>query len=458
MQRSDSDYDKIIMEKVDIIEHLQKKEYKKLKDYLTQTNEADIAAIIESLDSKEYALIIFRMLPKDLAVEVFAYLEVDTQVDIVSSVSEVELKEIVEELFFDDMIDLIEDMPAEFVEKVLKNVSPEERRLVNQFLNYPENSAGSLMTIEYVGLNKDFTVGQSMDYIREIGLSRETIYTCYITNNSRKLIGIVSLRNLVTADRDEKIVDLMEEDVIYVNVHDDQEIVADMFVKYGFIAMPVVDNQMRMSGIITFDDIMDVIEDEATEDFQKMAAMTPTDESYLDASVFELAKNRLPWLMVLMITAMLTGGIIERYAVLLGSYQILNSFVPMLTDTGGNAGSQSSTLVIRGLAVGDIATSDFLKVIFKEFRISLIAGGMLAVINFFRIVLFSNTSVAVALIVSVTLIFTVMMAKVLGAILPILAKKMKFDPAIMAGPLITTVVDTLSLVIYFNFASLLLMK
>ena len=458
MQRSDSDYDKIIMEKVEIIEHLQKKEYKKLKDYLTQTNEADIAAIIESLDSKEYALIIFRMLPKDLAVEVFAYLEVDTQVDIVSSVSEVELKEIVEELFFDDMIDLIEDMPAEFVEKVLKNVSPEERRLVNQFLNYPENSAGSLMTIEYVGLNKDFTVGQSMDYIREIGLSRETIYTCYITNNSRKLIGIVSLRNLVTADRDEKIVDLMEEDVIYVNVHDDQEIVADMFVKYGFIAMPVVDNQMRMSGIITFDDIMDVIEDEATEDFQKMAAMTPTDESYLDASVFELAKNRLPWLMVLMITAMLTGGIIERYAVLLGSYQILNSFVPMLTDTGGNAGSQSSTLVIRGLAVGDIATSDFLKVIFKEFRISLIAGGMLAVINFFRIVLFSNTSVAVALIVSVTLIFTVMMAKVLGAILPILAKKMKFDPAIMAGPLITTVVDTLSLVIYFNFASLLLMK
>ncbi len=458
MQRSDSDYDKIIMEKVEIIEHLQKKEYKKLKDYLTQTNEADIAAIIESLDSKEYALIIFRMLPKDLAVEVFAYLEVDTQVDIVSSVSEVELKEIVEELFFDDMIDLIEDMPAEFVEKVLKNVSPEERRLVNQFLNYPENSAGSLMTIEYVGLNKDFTVGQSMDYIREIGLSRETIYTCYITNNSRKLIGIVSLRNLVTADKDEKIVDLMEEDVIYVNVHDDQEIVADMFVKYGFIAMPVVDNQMRMSGIITFDDIMDVIEDEATEDFQKMAAMTPTDESYLDASVFELAKNRLPWLMVLMITAMLTGGIIEKYAVLLGSYQILNSFVPMLTDTGGNAGSQSSTLVIRGLAVGDIATSDFLKVIFKEFRISLIAGGMLAVINFFRIVLFSNTSVAVALIVSVTLIFTVMMAKVLGAILPILAKKMKFDPAIMAGPLITTVVDTLSLVIYFNFASLLLMK
>lgn len=458
MQRSDSDYDKIIMEKVDIIEHLQKKEYKKLKDYLTQTNEADIAAIIESLDSKEYALIIFRMLPKDLAVEVFAYLEVDTQVDIVSSVSEVELKEIVEELFFDDMIDLIEDMPAEFVEKVLKNVSPEERRLVNQFLNYPENSAGSLMTIEYVGLNKDFTVGQSMDYIREIGLSRETIYTCYITNNSRKLIGIVSLRNLVTADRDEKIVDLMEEDVIYVNVHDDQEIVADMFVKYGFIAMPVVDNQMRMSGIITFDDIMDVIEDEATEDFQKMAAMTPTDESYLDASVFELAKNRLPWLMVLMITAMLTGGIIEKYAVLLGSYQILNSFVPMLTDTGGNAGSQSSTLVIRGLAVGDIATSDFLKVILKEFRISLIAGGMLAIINFFRIVLFSNTSVTVALIVSVTLIFTVMMAKVLGAILPILAKKLNFDPAIMAGPLITTVVDTLSLVIYFNFASLLLMK
>ncbi|NLY20165.1 MAG: magnesium transporter [Tissierellia bacterium] len=444
------------MEKEDIIKKLDERDYKSLKKYLIETNEADLAEIIEEIDSKEYALIIFRMLPKEFAVDVFSYLDVDTQVDIASAVSEVELKHIVDELYFDDMIDLLEEMPVEFVDKVLEFVTPEKRKLVNEFLKYPEYSAGSIMTIEYVSLNKNFTVREAMDYIRKVGLSKETIYTCYVTTNTKKLIGIVSLRKLVTSNPDEKIVDLMEEDMIYINTNDDQEDVADKFKRYGFLAMPVVDAQMRLVGIITVDDIIDVMEDEATEDFQKMAAMTPTDESYLDTSVFTLARHRLPWLLILMVTATLTGGIIKKYDDLLGKFLILSTFIPMLTDTGGNAGSQSSTLVIRGLATGDIKVSDFFKVVFKEFRISLICGITLAFINFLRLVFISGESVLISLTVCTTLIFTVMMSKVLGGVLPIAAKKMNFDPAIMAGPLITTVVDTMSLAIYFRVASLLL--
>ena len=446
-----------ILEKNDVRTLIREKKIIELRNHLTEMYEADIAELMDDLNDKVLALLLFRMLPKLKAVEVFSFLSVDNQRDIITAISETELPFIIDNIFFDDMIDMIEEMPAEFVNKILKNIPPEKRKLVNQFLKYPEDSAGSLMTIEYVRLTEDMTVKQALNHVREIGLKKETVYTCYITNMHEKLIGIVSLRALVTENPAHKITEIMEKDIIVVNTHEDQELVAEKFKRYDLLAIPVVDNQGRLTGIITVDDIIDVMEQEATEDFQIMAAMTPSETEYLDTNVFVLAKNRIIWLLVLLVSATFTGTIMKNFSNTLESLILLGMFIPMLMDTGGNAGSQSSTLIIRGLATGDIKLTDALRVLRKEFVISLICGVILSLVNFFRILIFEpQVPLLVALTVSLTLIVTVVMAKVLGGLLPIGAKKLKLDPAIMAGPLITTVVDAVSLIIYFNIAQAIL--
>ncbi|MFA6360648.1 MAG: magnesium transporter, partial [Dysgonamonadaceae bacterium] len=446
-----------VLDKNDVRTLIRERRIIELRSQLAEMYDADIAELLDDLNDKVMALLLFRMLPKLKAVEVFSFLSIDNQREIINAISDNELPYLVDNIFFDDVIDMIEEMPAEFVNRILINIPPEKRKLVNQFLNYPEDSAGSLMTIEYVRLTENMTVAQALYHVREIGLKKETVYTCYITNMHEKLIGIVSLRALVTEDPDKKIVDIMEKDVIVVNTHDDQEIVADMFKRYDLLAMPVCDNQNRLTGIITVDDIIDVMEREATEDFQIMAAMTPSETEYLETNVFVLAKHRVLWLLVLLISATFTGSIMKNFSNTLESLILLGMFIPMLMDTGGNAGSQSSTLIIRGLATGNIKLTDAFLVLKKEFIISLICGVILSMVNFLRIIIFEKqVPVLVALTVSLTLITTVMMAKVIGGLLPILAKKMKLDPAIMAGPLITTIVDAMSLIIYFNIAQVVL--
>ena len=438
-----------------IIQLIQQKKYVQLKRILSEMNEVDIAEIIDPLDANT-TLLIFRILPKDLAVEVFAHFSIEQQRDIINSATDKELNYIMNELFFDDMIDLIEEMPANIVNKILINSTQEERKLINQFLKYPPDSAGSLMTIEYVELRKEMNVKEALSHLKEIGLNKETIYTCYVTDKDRTLEGIISLRKLVISDNEMLIKDLMQDEAIYVNTHDDQETVANVFIKYGFLALPVVDKELRLTGIITVDDIMDVMEQEATEDFQIMAAMSPSEDAYLDTNVFTLARHRIGWLLILMVSATFTGGIMSKFENVLQSVVVLATFIPMLMDTGGNSGSQSSTLIIRGLATGELTLQDGWKVLWKEFRISLMVGVALAGVNFIRILLFSAVGFWVAFTVSVTLIVTVVSAKIVGGMLPLLAKKMKIDPAIMAGPLITTIVDALSLIVYFSIASVVL--
>jgi len=438
-----------------ILDLVDRKKYAELKKILSDMNEVDIADILNEIEPQT-AVVLFRMLPKDLAVDVFAHLTPEGQKEIINVITDKELHFIIEELYFDDMIDLLEEMPANIVNKILMQSNKEERDLINQFLKYPPDSAGSIMTIEYVDLKKNMTVREALRHIKETGLNKETVYTCYVTDENRKLEGIISLRKLVTSELDDKIEDLMEPDVIYVNTHDDQETVAKIFKKYGFLALPVVDNENRLTGIITVDDIMDVMEQEATEDFQKMAAMAPSDEAYLESSVFELARHRIFWLLILMVSATISGSIISGAEEVLQAIIVLNSFIPMLMDTAGNSGSQSSTLVIRGLATGEIEMKDFLKVLFKEFRISIVVGIVLAAVNFLRLYYFVKVDLSISLLVSVTLIATIMISKLLGGTLPLVAKKFKIDPAIMAGPLITTIADATSLTIYFYLARLIL--
>ncbi|TJX12968.1 magnesium transporter [Tissierella creatinini] len=438
-----------------ILELIEQKKYIQLKRILSEMNEVDIAEILDPLDVNT-TLLLFRMLPKDLAVEVFAHFSTDQQRDIINAVTDKELNYILDELFFDDMIDLIEEMPANVVSKILANSSNEERRLINQFLKYPPDSAGSIMTIEYVELKKNMTVGDALKHIKETGLSKETVYTCYVTDYKRTLLGIISLRKLVISDEDIIIGDIMEEEIIYGHTHDDQESVANIIKKYGFIALPVVDNEHRLTGIITVDDVIDVIEQETTEDFQIMAAMSPSEDEYLNTGIFKLAKQRIFWLLILMITATFTGQIINRYQGLLQTAVVLATFMPMLMNTGGNAGSQAATLIIRGLATEEINVSDGLKVLWKEFRVSIIVAGSLAIINYIRLMTLEKVGNPVALTVSLTLVVTITVAKMSGSLLPLLAKKLKLDPAIMAGPLIATTVDAVTLTVYFSIASLLL--
>lgn len=435
--------------------YLDKERIETLRNKFTEMNVVDIAQIFEEIP-EEKKLIIFRILPKDIAAEVFSYMSQKEQQFIIESITDKEVQSLVEDLYLDDTVDFIEELPANVVKKVLRNTDEETRKRINFFLNYPENSAGSIMTIEYVDLRKDMTVKEAIARIKKIGIDRETIDTCYVTSKGRKLEGVVLLRQIILSDEDEIIENIMDKDVKYVNTHDDQEKVALLFKKYDLLAMPVTDNEDRLVGIITIDDILDIIEEETTEDFYKMAAMEPSEEDYLDTSVFSLAKHRIVWLLVLMISATFTGSIIKKYEDVLQAVVILTAFIPMLMDTGGNAGSQSSTLVIRGLALGDIKLKDWPKVLFKEFRVSLIVGITLSFVNFLRIYFLEKVDFYVAVTVCSTLFFTVVIAKAVGGLLPIIAKKFKVDPAIMASPLITTIVDALVLILYFATATMLL--
>ena len=424
----------------------------KLKESLMEENPVDIAELLEDL-TKEQSLKIFRILPKDTSAEVFSYLSSEKQQEIVENITDEEIRHIIDEMFIDDTVDFIEEMPANIVDKILQNTSPDTRKLINQFLKYPENSAGSVMTVEYVSLKSDMNIGQALNHIKKVGIDNETIDICYIIDNQRKLVGFISLKSLIFLDDILPLVDAMETNVISAVTTDDQEFIASQFRKYDLTSMPVVDNEGRLVGIITIDDVVDVIDQENTEDFQKMAAMNPSDEEYLKESVFSLAKHRIIWLLVLMISATATGTIIRRYEEVLQSVVILAAFIPMLMDTGGNAGSQSSTLIIRGIALGEIQIKDVGKILWKEFRVSLIVGVTLAAVNFLRIYFIDRAGLTISLVVCASLLFTVVIAKVVGGVLPLMAKALKLDPAIMASPLITTIVDACALVVYFGLST-----
>ena len=438
-----------------LLELAEEKKYRLLKEELVELNEVDIASFIEELDS-ERTVIVFRMLPKALATEVFAELPVDKQSHIINSITDKELSEIVDELYVDDAVDLVEELPATVVRRVLQNTKPETRKLINQFLNYPENSAGSIMTAEYIGLKKNMTVEQCFAYIRHHAVDSETIYTCYVMDEKRMLDGVITVKDLLLQPYERQVGDIMDAHVIKAKTTDDQEQVADTMNKYGLLSMPVVDSEDRLVGIITVDDVMEVMEEEATEDFEKMAAMAPSEKPYLKTGVFSLARHRIVWLLVLMISGMITGGILGRYEAAIAAMPLLVTFIPMLTDTGGNAGSQSSTLVIRGLAVNEITLRDFPRVLWKELRVSLLVGVVLSAVNFVRLILTYPGSEMVALTVALTMLCTVIVAKTIGGVLPLIAKACRMDPAIMASPLITTIVDAVSLVIYFAVAHRLL--
>jgi len=429
--------------------------YSEARKKLMEMNEVDIAQLLEELD-KQKLLIIFRILPKELAAGVFSYIPYELQGYIVESITDKEIKNIIDELFLDDTIDFLEEMPSNIVKRVLQATDDETRKLINQFLKYPEDSAGSIMTIEYVDLKKEMTVKQALEHIKETGVDKETVDTCYVLNENRILEGIIPIRKLILSDETTAVKDIMETDFVYVNTHDDQEKIASLFKKYDLISMPVVDNERRLVGIVTIDDVVDIIDQENTEDFQKMAAMHPSDEEYLKTSPLVLAKNRITWLLILMISATFTGKIIIKFNEVLQSVVVLASFIPMLMDTGGNSGSQSSTLIIRGLALGEIKTSDILKVLWKEIQVSVIVGVTLSSLNFVRIFVLEKIDFYVSLTVCITLFFTIILAKIIGCSLPIVAKKLRLDPAIMASPLITTIVDAISLMIYFTAATWIL--
>lgn len=443
-------------DKIEILDLYKGKKPKALIQKLSNMNAADVAEILDDLEVTD-ATVIFRLLPKDQAVDVFTYFDSEQQQDIIATSTDADVEYILKEIFFDDKIDMLEEMPANIVDKILEKSSPSERKLINQFLNYPEDSAGSIMTIEYCSVKKTLTVKEAMARLKKVGLQRETIYTIYVVDDNRKLEGIVSLRELVIADDNTVIGDIMNKDVVYVNVYEDQEVVAGVIQKYDFVAVPVVDNEERIVGIITVDDVIDIIEQEATEDFQKMAALSPSEEEYLDTPAFTLAKHRIAWLLFLMVSATLTGSILQRFEDYIAAIPALLIFIPMLMDTGGNAGSQSATLVIRGLAVGEIEPKDAFKVLWKEFQVSILVGLALSLVNFGRIrLLHPDQDPKIAVTVSISVMFTIMLAKLVGGLLPIGAKKVKLDPAIMASPLITTIVDATSLLVYFAVARLML--
>lgn len=440
------------MDKDIFIKLLAQREFKAVRSILDVMNEVDIASLLSTLSDKELALA-FRLIPKDKAAEVFSNMDTSMQTYLVTMFTEKELKELLDDLYMDDTVDMLEELPANLVKRILATVSASDRSMINQLLNYPEDSAGSIMTTEYVDLREEMTVGQAMAHIKKTGIHKETIYTCYITER-RKLVGIVSAKDLMTTDDDVPIKDLMETEIISVYTHSDQEQVAQLFTKYDLLALPVIDQDGRMVGIVTFDDAMDVMVDEATEDITKMAAINPSEKTYFETPVLQHAKNRIPWLLILMFTSIITGTIITRYENAFAAIPLLVSFIPMLMDTGGNCGSQSATLIIRGIALDEIRFTDLFKVMFKEFRISLIVGAFLAVANGVRIFIqYHNPGLAV--VIACSLMGTVIMAKLVGCTLPLLAKKVNLDPAIMASPLITTLVDTFSILIYFNIATVL---
>ncbi len=451
----------IILEKT-LTKLLEEKKYTSLRDILITMNPSDIASVFETLDEDRIPLL-FRLLPKELAAETFVEMEPDNQELLIRGFSDSELKEIVDELYLDDAVDLVEEMPANVVRRILAQADPDTRKSINELLRYPENSAGSIMTTEYVTLRPAMTVGEAILRIRRTGVDKETIYTCYVTNN-RSLVGLVTVKDLLLAEDDDiPVQDIMETHVISLNTMTDQEEAARMFAKYNFLAMPVVDTENRMVGIVTFDDAMDVMEEEATEDIEIMGGMSPSEKSYTRATVWDLFKQRIPWLLLLMVSATFTGMIITSFENALAAQVALTAFIPMLMDTGGNTGSQSSVTVIRSISLGELEFRDLPRVVWKEIRTAVLCGIVLAVVCFVKILLVdklllgnANITVWVDLVVSATLAITVLLAKAVGCTLPMVAKKLGFDPAVMASPFITTIVDAMSLLVYFGIAKALL--
>ena len=451
-----------IVEKA-VLTMLEEKKYPTLRDILITMNPSDVAGLFDCLEEKQIPLM-FRLLPKELAAETFVEMEPEAQELLIRSFSDNELKEVLDELYVDDAADIVEEMPANVVRRILRHADPEMRHSINQILRYPENSAGSIMTTEYVSLRPEMTVGEAILRIRRQGVDKETIYTCYITASDRKLLGIVTVKDLLLAeDDDDKIEELMITNLICVTTQTDQEEVARMFSKYNFLALPVVDGEHRMVGIVTFDDAMDVMEEEATEDMEIMAAMTPSEKTYLKSSPFELYKHRIPWLMLLMVSATFTGMIISSFESALALLPALTAFIPMLMDTGGNCGSQSSVTVIRSLSLDELKFEDIFRVMWKELQTAVLCGVTLAALCFVKVLvvdrmLMGNASISLLVsgVVSLTLGVTVIMAKFVGCTLPLLAKRLGFDPAVMASPFITTIVDALSLLVYFMFAKSIL--
>ena len=442
--------EEIIEIKEKVLELTDNKKYSDLQQYLEQLSVQDIALLFEDIDEEDI-IRVFRLLPKDDAAEVFSYLEPDLQEKLINSFTDKELKQVVDDLYMDDTVDLIEEMPSNVVKRILKGVPKKERDVINELLKYPEDSAGTIMTTEFIDLKINMTVKEAFAKIKKIGINNENIYTCYVLDISRKILGILDVKDLLLADEDELIKNIMETNVITVNTLDDKEEVAKKFDKYDFIALPVVDKEERLVGIVTIDDAIDVLQEENTEDFEIMAAITPIEDSYFKTSVFKHARNRILWLLLLMISATLTGSILTHYEEAFAALPILVSFIPMIMDTGGNCGSQSSTLIIRGMAMDEIKLKDFLKAIWKELRVALLVGTGLALVNGLRIFI-QYKDLKLSIVLGLTLIGTVCMAKILGCMLPMLAKRLKLDPAIMAAPLITTMVDTCSILIYFKIA------
>lgn len=451
------DFEELILE--DLPERVQKlleeRQFRELQDVLSLLEPQDIALVTEKLEERE-VLLLFRLLPREMAAKVFIEMSSDYQEALIGMFSDAKLREVLDELYIDDTVDLIEEMPASLVKRILRNTDSESRAAINMILRYPKDSAGSIMTTEYVRLDKDLSVADAFARIRRVGVDKETIYTCYVTEPDRLLIGLVTVRDLLLAEEDTLIGDIMNTNVIYVDTAEDKEVVAQTMSKYDFLAIPVVDRGGRLVGIVTYDDAADVIRDEATEDIEKMAAIVPTDKPYLKTGVFETWRKRIPWLLLLLVSATFTGKILGHYEESLGMVPILTIFIPMLMDTGGNAGSQASVTVIRGLSLGELRTNDILRVVWKELRVALLCGLSLAAVGFLKALFVDSADPLTASVVSITLALTIFVAKLVGCCLPLLAKRLGFDPAVMASPFITTIVDALSLLVYFAVASALL--
>lgn len=441
---------------------IEAKKYTTLRDILVTMNASDIAALFEDVPEAKLPLL-FRLLPKELAAETFVEMEPEAQELLIQGFSDNELKEVVDELYVDDAVDIVEEMPANVVKRILKQADPEMRKMINEILKYPDDSAGSIMTTEYVSLRPDMTAEEAIKRIRRTGVDKETIYTCYVTDKNRKLIGMISLRTLLLCEDDDVLEEVMEPNVISVNTLEDQESVAQMMAKYDWAAMPVVDQENRLVGIVTVDDAIDVLQEETTEDFEKLAGMTPTDKPYLRTGVLETWKSRIPWLLILMLSATLTSMVLTSFETSLAACTALTAFIPMLTGTGGNSGTQSSVAVIRALSLGEVEFVDTIRVIWKEIRVAVMCGVTLAACNFVKLLVVdrmilgnAGVSVSVAAVICVTMVFTVLCAKTVGCVLPLLAEKIHLDPAVMASPFISTIVDVLTLLIYFQVAKAIL--
>ena len=445
-----------------IITLLDAKKYMLARAKLLTLNEADVADVIGEAENRlgiDPAIILFRMLPKDDAAEVFSRLDPDDQAGIIARITDREIKNIVDEIDFDDMIDVLEELPANLVDKIIEKTTREERKLINTFLNYPEDSAGSLMTPDYITLRQEWTVGEALAYIKRVGMDSETVYTCYVKDRGRRLLGIVSLRSLVTQEPDVLLSEIMVEDPVFVNVFDDREKVSEVFTRYGFLAIPVVDNEKRLVGIITFDDILVAIEEETTEDIERMVGVIDRRgayKEYFDTKILHEVRNRLPWLLLLMFSAMLTGLVIQHFELQLSKLPSLAIYLPLLMGTGGNSGSQSSTLIIRGLALGEISTKDAPRVLFKEFRVAFITAAALSAVNMAKIMLLDQRPLLIAITVCCSQLIVIVLAKSLGGMLPLLAKKVGVDPALMAAPFISSLTDTFTCFVYFSLSTIIL--